>query len=61
MRDEIIIKISDGTIDVITRGKNFLSAKDVSIKKNELKSLLVSGARETSGTLTIEGIVDSAD
>ena len=63
-RDEIEIKVSDGSIEVMTMGEQFMLLEDTNevlgstITKNELKALLVSGAYESGGILTVEGVVD---
>ena len=70
IRDELIVKVSDGKIEVFEVlklkinqheiMKKMLMLEDSSIKKNELKALLVSGAWGSRGTVIIEGIGHSA-
>ena len=70
IRDELIVKVSDGKIEVfevlnleINKHeimKRMLMLQDSSIKKNELKALLVSGEWGSNGTIIIEGIGHSA-
>ena len=52
---------------MMTMGVKFTELEDTNdvldsaITKNELKALLVSGAYESGGILTVEGVVESAD
>ena len=56
IRGKLFLQVSDGKIEIKNSGTTFIAYQDSSIKKNELKSLLVSGAWGSKGTVSIDGV-----
>ena len=55
VRGNIMVKVSDGELMVRVNGEDFLQYRDDSIKKSELKYLLLSGGWGGQGTYKIVG------